>query len=461
MDLRGCGTCRRESAPRTASRSFACIASCGRLRRVEQHDLVVLDDEAREKRGVVRRPAPWSETARPAAAEPCDDALRARHRLVVEEMLDDARRPAPSARAAPGASACVPGCRGRSRSCSSSGPPPPPTGTRPARRTSSTECRRRGRVSTSARLFSLPGASHLLAYQRADLLADLRFADLERQQALRPDRRLDFLCSRRAPASRRTRSSARRGRDRRPRPPCSSGTARCASRSASRAASSGSSRSACDEIELDDRAGRASTANGDSVPQNGQTSFCFAGFHSACAPHAGHAMLLESGDCRSSEPARLRLTSPRYSSSAAALDALASCRSSCPPARPTRGSPSRRLRARRAPSRRRPATSSSGSAPRPPPAAAPAPSAAARDRCIPCCCIDLLRDRQADRQLRRHAAGAAAALLHALRHLELHVVVQVADRRHARALVDRLLDLRRHRHVLDDEARRSRGRTSP
>jgi hypothetical protein len=55
-------------------------------------------------------------------------------------------------------------------------------------------------------------------------------------------------------------------------------------------------------------------------------------------------------------------------------------------------------------------------------------------------------------QLGRHAARAAA-FLHALRHLELHVVVQVADGRHARALVDRLLDLRRHRDVLDDEAR--------
>jgi hypothetical protein len=27
---------------------------------------------------------------------------------------------------------------------------------------------------------------------------------------------------------------------------------------------------------------------GDSVPQNGQTSFCLPGFHSACAPQAGH-----------------------------------------------------------------------------------------------------------------------------------------------------------------------------
>ena len=33
----------------------------------------------------------------------------------------------------------------------------------------------------------------------------------------------------------------------------------------------------------------ASNAYGDSVPQNGHTSFFLAGFHSACAPQAGHA----------------------------------------------------------------------------------------------------------------------------------------------------------------------------
>src|SRR5690242_18676797 len=30
---------------------------------------------------------------------------------------------------------------------------------------------------------------------------------------------------------------------------------------------------------------------GDSVPQNGHTSFCFAGFHTASPPHAGQANL--------------------------------------------------------------------------------------------------------------------------------------------------------------------------
>lgn len=30
---------------------------------------------------------------------------------------------------------------------------------------------------------------------------------------------------------------------------------------------------------------------GDSVPQNGHTSFCVDGFHSACAPQAGQACL--------------------------------------------------------------------------------------------------------------------------------------------------------------------------
>ena len=52
---------------------------------------------------------------------------------------------------------------------------------------------------------------------------------------------------------------------------------------------------------------------------------------------------------------------------------------------------------------------------------------------------------------RRDAAGAAA-FFHPLRHLEFHVVVQVPDRRHARALVDRLLDFRRHGDVFEDEA---------
>src|SRR3954469_16359213 len=46
----------------------------------------------------------------------------------------------------------------------------------------------------------------------------------------------------------------------------------------------------------------------------------------------------------------------------------------------------------------------------------------------------------------------AAPLLHALRHLELHVLVQIADRRHARSFVDRLLDLRRNGDILENEA---------
>ena len=50
-------------------------------------------------------------------------------------------------------------------------------------------------------------------------------------------------------------------------------------------------------------------------------------------------------------------------------------------------------------------------------------------------------------------ADARSALLEPLRHLVLHEVVQIADRRHSRTLVDRLLDLRRHRHVFEDEAR--------
>ena len=50
----------------------------------------------------------------------------------------------------------------------------------------------------------------------------------------------------------------------------------------------------------------------------------------------------------------------------------------------------------------------------------------------------LLRDAESDRQLGRRAARAAATrLAMPLRHLILHVIVQVADRRHARSLVDR------------------------
>ena len=63
----------------------------------------------------------------------------------------------------------------------------------------------------------------------------------------------------------------------------------------------------------------------------------------------------------------------------------------------------------------------------------------------------LLGDGKANRHLRAHAADTGAALLHALRHLELHVVVQVPDCRHARPLVDGRFDFRRHRHVLEHE----------
>ena len=65
----------------------------------------------------------------------------------------------------------------------------------------------------------------------------------------------------------------------------------------------------------------------------------------------------------------------------------------------------------------------------------------------------LLRNREAHGQLAGSAGRAAAARrLHALGHLVLHEVVQVSHGGHARSLVDRGLDLRRHRHVLDDEA---------
>ena len=36
---------------------------------------------------------------------------------------------------------------------------------------------------------------------------------------------------------------------------------------------------------------------GDSVPQNGHTSFCLPGSHSACAPHAGQACFWRAAIC--------------------------------------------------------------------------------------------------------------------------------------------------------------------
>ena len=51
-------------------------------------------------------------------------------------------------------------------------------------------------------------------------------------------------------------------------------------------ASSGSSRSAFARSFSTSAPDCASTVNGAEVPQNGQTSSCFDGFHSACAPHA-------------------------------------------------------------------------------------------------------------------------------------------------------------------------------
>ncbi|MEO6565401.1 MAG: SPFH domain-containing protein, partial [Casimicrobiaceae bacterium] len=51
-----------------------------------------------------------------------------------------------------------------------------------------------------------------------------------------------------------------------------------------------------------------------------------------------------------------------------------------------------------------------------------------------------------DNHFRRYAASARAAFFHPLRHLEFHVVIEIAHRRHARALVDRLLHFRRHRY---------------
>ena len=135
-----------------------------------------------------RRPAPWSETARP----PSEPARRA--------SLAPARRrrnggPRPTAGSQrtwrTGASVCALVVPVGSRSCSSIARLPPATGRRRARRTSSRECRRRGPYRRAPAADGGFGASHLLT--PPDLLAHLGFADLEWQQALRSDRRLDFL----------------------------------------------------------------------------------------------------------------------------------------------------------------------------------------------------------------------------------------------------------------------------
>ena len=65
----------------------------------------------------------------------------------------------------------------------------------------------------------------------------------------------------------------------------------------------------------------------------------------------------------------------------------------------------------------------------------------------------LLRHSHSHCHFRSHAARAAVAFFQALRHLKLDIVVEISHRGHARPLVDRLLDFRRHRHVLEDEAR--------
>ena len=65
----------------------------------------------------------------------------------------------------------------------------------------------------------------------------------------------------------------------------------------------------------------------------------------------------------------------------------------------------------------------------------------------------LLTHCQAGAKLRRRAGRTAAfALGHRFSHLELHVIVQIADRRHARSLVDGPFHFGGHGDVLDDEA---------
>src|SRR6185369_3980634 len=61
--------------------------------------------------------------------------------------------------------------------------------------------------------------------------------------------------------------------------------------------SSGSSRSALTRSSSTTLPCSRSILYGDSVPQNGHTSFCVVGFHSACAPQAGHSYFSSAAIC--------------------------------------------------------------------------------------------------------------------------------------------------------------------
>ena len=127
-----------------------------------------------------------------------------------------------------------------------------------------------------------------LAVPRADAVARVAFAHLERQHALRPERRLRLLVGDelRGAAELAVLRLPRRvqHRDRVAALAAAPGaSSACQPRASSVTPRSAATRS-CSTI-----APAASSFAGDSVPQNGHTSFCFAGFHTASPPQAGQA----------------------------------------------------------------------------------------------------------------------------------------------------------------------------
>ena len=152
-------------------------------------------------------------------------------------------------------------------------------------------------MSTSAVRASRFGANHLLAPPAADVVAHLVAIHPERQHALRTDGRLDFLVvhqRRRAaelavladPIGAKTITARQLWH-------CTLRVAACQPRS-----SSGSSRSAVTNPARRPCRSRDRWRPGDSVPQNGHTSFCLPGSHSALRAARRTVVLLEGGDLR-------------------------------------------------------------------------------------------------------------------------------------------------------------------
>ena len=227
----------------------------------------------------------------------------------------------------------------------------------------------------------------------------------------------------------------------------------CQPRDESGMARSAAARS-CSTISVS--APRVVSVAGDSVPQNGQMSACLAGFQFASAPQAGQwnfwrADAIGSVDPSASEFVTMTgLWSRRgyFRNSASALFVM---RHWAPMRLPLR-SPASRLAITSASDTPSAFAASAGPTVSGMPEAAAAAGVVWRHdtaRLVE----HLLGHGHPHGDLRANAGDAGAAFLHALGHLILDVVVQVADRGHARALVDRLLDFRRYRYVLDHERR--------